>query len=242
MGTLLAVFAHPDDEFSVGPLLAKYAALGHDVWLATITSGQQGSSPNANVAKGPETGRLREEETRCAAGCLGIREPVFLGFEDQGISTREAGERVAEALRGLFARLKPDVVVTFGPEGVSGHPDHRAASNLVTEVCAAPARLGHLPARLYYVAFPESRCIPMPPPFRHLRCTADSLITTVIDCREHLDAATAAVRCHRSQWDQERAAQFDALNRRVLEGYVYLRLAFGNHHRREGELFQVARL
>jgi len=226
MATLLAVFAHPDDEFCVGPLLARAAARGHDVYLASITSGQLGSSPNIPVAKGPELGRLREDELRAAARCLGIHEPIAMGFQDQGISTREAAERVAAALAELFRRLRPEAAITFGPEGVSGHPDHRAASSLVTEVCQA----GHGTERLYYVAFPESRCIPMPPPFHHLRCTADTLIDTVVDCSGYLDAARCAIGCHRSQWNATVAAQFDALNRRVLGGRVYLRRAFAGHH------------
>lgn len=235
MSTLLAVFAHPDDEFSVGPLLARSAALGHDVYLASITSGQLGSSPNIPIAKGPELGRLREEELRSAARCLGIREPIAMGFMDQGISTREAAERVAAELRELFARLRPEVIVTFGPEGVSGHPDHRAASNLVTEVCLE----GACTAQLYYVAFPQSRCVPMPPPFHHLRATADALIDTVVDCTSYLDAAQCAIGCHRSQWNDERVAQFDALNRVVLEGRVYLRRAFCGHHAQGEDVFQI---
>jgi LmbE family N-acetylglucosaminyl deacetylase len=234
MGTLLAVFAHPDDEFCVGPLLARAAAEGHEVYLASITSGQLGSSPNIPMAKGPELGRLREEELRAAARCLGIHEPIAMGFEDQGISTREAAERVAAALRELFARLRPDVAITFGPEGVSGHQDHRAASNLVTEVCLA----GRGPQRLYYVAFPESRCVPMPPPFHHLRCTADALVDAVVDCSAYLDAARCAIGCHRSQWDDERVRQFDTLNRGVLEGRIYLRRAFCAHHPKGEDPFQ----
>ncbi len=233
MAVILAVFAHPDDEFSVGTLLATYAKRGHDVHLASITSGQLGSTPYMDVPKGPALARVREEELRCAAKCLGIHEPIAMGFQDQGISSRDAAMDVAAALRELFARIMPDVVITFGPDGISGHPDHRAASNLVTEVCAAEAR------RLYYVTIPASCASPPPPPFRRLRVTADALITTVVDCREGLDEAAAAARCHRSQWNDERAAQFDSLNRNVLQGRIYLRQAFpAAHHRVEEDLFQ----
>ncbi|MFB3828139.1 MAG: PIG-L deacetylase family protein [Bryobacteraceae bacterium] len=233
MAVLLAVFAHPDDEFSVAMLLAAYAKRGHDVYLASITSGQLGSTPNMSVPKGPELARVREEELRCAAKCLGIHEPIAMGFMDQGISSRDAAVEVAAALRELFARINPDAIITFGPDGISGHPDHRAASNLVTEVCAAEAR------KLYYVTVPASCASPPPPPFRRLRTTADALITTVVDCRGGLDEAAAAARCHRSQWSAERAAQFDSLNRDVLKGRIYLRLAFPSaHHPMEEDLFQ----
>ena len=180
-------------------------------------------------------GRLREEELRAAARCLGIHEPIAHGIRRPGHFHAGGRRTRGGSTRGVVRAAAAGVVaITFGPEGVSGHQDHRAASNLVTEVCLA----GHGTERLYYVAFPESRCIPMPPPFHHLRCTADALVDTVLDCSGYLDAARCAIGCHRSQWNDERVRQFDALNRGVLQGKVYLRRAFCSHHVDGEKLFQ----
>jgi LmbE family N-acetylglucosaminyl deacetylase len=224
--TVLAVFAHPDDEFSIAPLAARCAAEGHRVQLVSITSGQRGARPDIDIPKGSELGAAREQELRCAAAALGVAEPVLLGFEDQGISTPQAAAAIGERLRELIGLLRPDVLITWGPDGITGHPDHRAASNIVTEVFQEQRKLAYRPRKLYYTAIPESVCAAIPPPFDgRLRATDDALVTTAVDCRPWLDRAAKAVRCHATQWTPERMEQFDRLNRDVFGGRIYLRLA-----------------
>jgi LmbE family N-acetylglucosaminyl deacetylase len=224
--TLVAVFAHPDDEFSVGPLLARCAGEGHRVHLVSITSGQKASATHSGIPRGEALGAAREDELRCAAASLGINEPMLLRFQDQGISTQHAADAVAGYLREIIERLHPEVLITFGPDGITWHQDHRAASYIVTEVFQEHRRLNWKPRKLHYTAFPDSLMAHIPPPFdARLRTTADEFITTVVDCRAWLDAAAKAVRCHRTQWTPERMTQFEALNREVLGGRVFLRLA-----------------
>lgn len=235
--SILAIFAHPDDEFSIGPLLAKYAAEGHSVRLCSITSGQKGAPPHAKLPPGDRLGAVREQELQCAAEALGVPRPILLGFQDQGIANAPASDEVAARVRGLIETFAPDVLITFGPDGITGHPDHRAASYIVTEVFQQQGRLAHKPRKLYYTAFPESLCAALPPPFdARLRVTSDEWITTVVDCRGFLDRASAAIRCHRTQWLPARMDQFDALNRTVLQGRVFLRLAVPFPHHRETSL------
>ncbi len=193
---ILAVFAHPDDEQSVSPLLARYAKAGYAVYLVTITSGQKGVAAHAGIPAGEKLGAAREEETRCACRALGIREPFLLGFEDQGISTQSAADQVRDRLRQIIDQVKPAVVITWGPDGFTGHPDHRAASSLTTEAFQQRGKLAHQPRKLYYVAAPESR-LPKPlPPFerRPPGTVNDAFITTEIDERR---AAERTVRCNR---------------------------------------------
>jgi len=223
---VLAVFAHPDDEFTVAPLLARCAAEGHGTYLASFTSGQKGSAAHAKIGPGAALGAVREEELRRAAAELGIAPPFLLGFEDQGISQPRAAAEAAERLREIIARVRPGVLITFGPDGLTGHPDHRAASNIATEVFQQRGRLAYAPRKLYYTVLPESLFAAVPPPFdARLRTTSDRFVTTAVDCRGWLDAAYAAIRCHATQWTPERMAQFDHVNRAVLAGRVYLRLA-----------------
>jgi LmbE family N-acetylglucosaminyl deacetylase len=227
--SVLSVFAHPDDETSVGPLLARLAREGHDVYLASITSGQKGFRAHAGIPVGEELGRVREEELRCAARQLGIHEPFLLGFEDQGIAPLDAAERAAHRLRLLFDETSPDVVITFGADGITGHIDHRIAGNLTTVVFQQQAPLAHQPRKLYYVAFPESLVEGSPlARQRKFYSVSDRFITTEIDCRDSLDAARRALECHRSQFTPELLARITTLHSELFRGRVFLRLALSS--------------
>ncbi|MEK7406943.1 MAG: PIG-L family deacetylase, partial [Acidobacteriota bacterium] len=120
--SLLAVFAHPDDEvyWGTGSLLAKYAQEGHDVYLVTVTSGQLGVTSHANIPAGPELGAAREEELRCSAAALGIQAPFAFGFHDQGLATTLVMDEAARRLRQVINQVRPDVIITHGGNGISG--------------------------------------------------------------------------------------------------------------------------
>lgn len=228
--SVLAVFAHPDDETSVGALLAKLADEGHDVYLVSITSGQKGVTAHGGIPAGGKLGAAREEELRCSAKALGIHEPFPLGFEDQGISTAAAMTKVAERLREIIEQVKPDVIVTWGPDGITGHPDHRAAGSIATEVFQQRGVLKHKPRKLYYVLIPESRARDLPPPFdqRPPRAVSDLFVTTETDCRAFQSKLKASIACHRTQWTPEQMEAMVSLNSRVLDGRVFLRLVLSD--------------
>ena len=97
-------------------------------------------------------GRIREGELRHAASELGLNEVRFLDYRD-GTLVQVNAEEFIERLAGLLRDLKPDVVLTFGPDGISGHPDHVTLSARVTQAFDHAA----LPkARLYYLAPSEA--------------------------------------------------------------------------------------
>lgn len=230
----MAVLAHPDDETVLGPLLARYASQGHQAWVVSVTSGQIGVTPNTTLPAGPELGRAREEELRRACGLLGIHPPLLLGFEDGGIHTHRVQEEIAERLRHLFAELRPDVVLTWGPEGASGHPDHRALSAITTQVFQTRPAGRHSARKLYYIAYPESL---FRPPVDHnpalekllraltSRPVFDDFISTAVDCRDYTRHAAEALRCHRTQWDDALMDAWTYFLTQVLGGHIYLRLA-----------------
>jgi LmbE family N-acetylglucosaminyl deacetylase len=241
--TLLAIFAHPDDEQTVSPLLARYARAGHPVYLAIITSGQKGATPHAGIPAGDQLGAAREQEARCACKQLGIREPLLLGFQDQGISTPPATDQVVARLREIMNQVKPAVIITWGPDGFTGHPDHRAASNLVTEAFQQRAALGHRPRKLYYFAAPESQFLKPPPPFdrRPARTVGDAFITTDVDTRAELEAARKSLECHKTQYRPEQIPVMHDLQAKTAEGRVFLRLALSDLPRpkaRERDIFE----
>jgi len=134
---ILAVFAHPDDETFVGPVLARYAREGVKVYLAIATKGEKGTSdPNL---RGDPLAKVRHEEAACACRQLGMEPPIFFDLNDGelGAMTSPLGQNiqtVADNVEKLIAKLNPDVVVTWGPEGGYGHPDHRLVSDAVTQV------------------------------------------------------------------------------------------------------------
>jgi LmbE family N-acetylglucosaminyl deacetylase len=241
--SILAVFAHPDDETSVGPLLAKQAAEGHEVYLVSITSGQKGVA-HTDIPPGEQLGSIREGELRCAAEQLGIHAPFLFRFQDQGISDPVVMEKAAEGLRAVINQTKPEVLITFSPGGVTGHPDHIAAAEITTQVFQQQGLLGHKPQKLYYVAFPESRLQKVSDPLngrRSLHTVSDCFITTEIDCRAFLEKAYAAIQCHETQFPPERMAWLREMFSKILEGRVFLRLALSTTpfpRERETSLFE----
>jgi len=223
---LLAVLAHPDDEsLGVGGTLAKYASQGIDVFLLTATRGESGRyrgfRPGHPNHPGPaELATVREAELRAAASALGVREVALLDYRDSQLDQarpREAVKVIAEHIR----RVRPHVVLTFGPDGAYGHPDHIAISQFTTAAIVAaadPAVSGDganaLPAytvaKLYYVAWPESAWKAYQAAFRILVSKVDGIerqvvpwpdwaITTVIDTRSYWSTVWRAISCHESQ-------------------------------------------
>src|SRR5258706_13057154 len=128
---LMCVLAHPDDEsLGTGGTLAKYASEGVETYLVTATRGERGRFFDNTESPGlAVVGRTRETELRAAAKELGLREVVFLDYEDGTLDAAnplEASARIAGHLR----RIRPHVVITFGADGAYGHPDHVAISQL----------------------------------------------------------------------------------------------------------------
>jgi LmbE family N-acetylglucosaminyl deacetylase len=222
--SILGVFAHPDDEVTVGPLLARYARHGHRVRVVAVTAGQKGVRPHNGFAPGAALAAVRIQELRQACACLGAEPPVVLRFVDGEIGGRAVVDEMLNALREPVSQS--DVVITFGPEGGSGHSDHRVVSAAVTELVQSP---GCGVKKLYYVAYPAvADARPAGERLQRAmlsRPVDEAFLTTVVDCRQDLDAADRAIRCHRTQWEPELMRQWTALNRQVLGGRVWLRLA-----------------
>jgi len=141
--TLLVITAHPDDEsFPMGGTLAKYAAEGARVVLVSATRGEAGI-PGLSAA---ETARRREAELRAAAQTLGVNRLEFLDYVD-GEFDRADEEQVIAKLLEIFRQENPEVIITFGPDGISGHPDHVATHRFVTRAFDR----AHWPGRLFYL-------------------------------------------------------------------------------------------
>lgn len=136
--TVLGIFAHPDDENMVGAVLAKYARLGHKVFVIIATDGRDGTRVT-KIPAGDELGRVRRAESECAAAKLGIQKPIFLSLErlDTRIGVRaylNVHKTLLAKLREQILILDPDVLITFGPDGEYGHSEHIVVGAAVEEL------------------------------------------------------------------------------------------------------------
>ena len=139
--TLLGVWAHPDDEtyLSAG-LMAAARWRGDRVVVVTATAGEHGTDDPGRWP--PERlGAMRRHELRASLAALGVHEHQMLGLPDGGCAERDGTAQLA----AIIDDVRPDIIVTFGPEGMTGHPDHRAVSRWTTDAWAAA---GH--GRLWY--------------------------------------------------------------------------------------------
>lgn len=230
-GNVLVVLAHPDDEvwWGTGAMMAKYAQEGHNVYLATLTSGQLGVTPSANVPAGPELGAVREAELRCSAVALGINPPIAFGYFDQGLTNSLVLDEVAKRLRKLIGELQPEVIITHPPDGISGHMDHRLTSAITTEVFQEQSRLEYGPSKLYYIGYPTSR-VPRvsgsPDGLRVYRTISDEFITTMVESSAGDTATDEAMECHKSQLTPSDMRELRNYHRSWLASTVFLRLVF----------------
>ncbi len=130
---LLCVLAHPDDEsLGTGGILRQDAAEGVETSLVTATRGERGWTGSESEYPGLEVlGKRREAELLAAASVLGIRRVEFLDYIDGDLDQAHPAEAIAKIV-GHVRRVQPDVVVTFGPDGAYGHPDHIAICQLTT--------------------------------------------------------------------------------------------------------------
>lgn len=130
LGTILSVWAHPDDEsFLAGGLLAAAVQNGQRVICVTATHGEAGVQdesrwPAANL------GDIRTHELQAALKELGITEHIWLDYRDGECDKADQTE-AAQKIAALIEKYQPDTVLTFGSEGLTGHPDHQAVSRWV---------------------------------------------------------------------------------------------------------------
>jgi LmbE family N-acetylglucosaminyl deacetylase len=209
--TLVAVLAHPDDEGAAGPVLARYAREGVQVHLIIASNGDQGVGANPeflraqSITAGDSLAKLRTAEARCSATALGANAPILLDFPDgklgDYISDRTLVYRLTDAIAAEIQRLRPDALITWGPDGGTGHPDHRIVSELVTQLVRAGAP--GATERLFYMYIPaEGMAVMNPqrgaPPM--LVPAAKYLTTLVPFTPADLEAAKRSMACHRSQY------------------------------------------
>src|SRR5262245_44002600 len=234
----------------MGGTLAKYAAEGVATYLVTATRGERGRFGEGTESPGPDVvGRTREAELHAAARELGVREVSLLGYPDGGLDAVDAREAIAR-IAAHVRRIKPQVVLTFGPDGAYGHPDHIAISQFATAAvaCAADPSFASCPAvtephrvaKLYYMAWSGGKWNAYQAALKKLSATVDGrerqavpwpewAITTAIDTNDVWPIVWRAVSCHRTQMSiYRKLADLPEAHQRALWGTQEFYRAFSS--------------
>jgi len=227
---LLAIFAHPDDEtFTSAGVLAAAAERGIPVTLISATRGEAGESAIPGLDHPDRLGLVRERELRDAMGVVGVGDVRFLDYCDSGLAGFPAAadplafvnaplETVAATLAALIRTIRPGVIVTFGPDGLYGHPDHLHMHHAAVAAVGLAADPAHEPRgappwrtpALYFATFPREEMLALfdrpnnPLEFlseeaRAALGTPLADITHVVDIRPWADRKRAAIAAHRTQ-------------------------------------------
>ena len=203
--TILAVYAHPDDETSsAGALMAMYAAQGVTVHVVTATRGELGSLGTGGlVIEREELPKVREAEIRSVLAHYGLTDgPVFLDYRDQELKLADFEELVGKVLAEM-ERVRPDVVLTHGPRGISGHDDHVACHEATVAAFDRYRAADGLEVRLLYTATSKEEA-------DHFNLHLDgpkSQPNVVVDVTDHWHFKVEGLRLYRSQLDAQEFAQ-----------------------------------
>ena len=244
---LLGLFAHPDDESRiVGGTLAKYADEGVRVGLVVATRGEAGPCGEPPLCTPDELPQVREAELREACAILGVSDLTLLEYRDGTLPDVDRDKLIGHLVAAI-RRYRPQVVVTFGPEGRTLHPDHIAMHAAATAAFALAADPVAYPeqglspfaaAKLYYTTLPDSLVRRINWGFPGI---PDQEVTVALDVRPWLEQKKRATnQAHRTQAHDQPFANLPEDERWHALSTEYFRLAASrlpNQSRHEPDLF-----
>ena len=220
-GGLAAVLAHPDDEsFSCAGSMALAHDQGHTARLLVVTRGEAGTTDDK--ADAGAVGDAREAELICAARTIGLDEVSLLdGYPDGGVAD-ESFERLVDEIFAWLADRRPQAVITFGPHGITGHPDHIVVGSATRWAVERLSEDGLAPNSVYVVSpifDPGGNRFDLSP--------EEQAATHRIDITSVAGRKLEALRCHASQGDTAEPiaalkAAIDA-GHPIYEGYQRVR-------------------
>jgi LmbE family N-acetylglucosaminyl deacetylase len=206
--SLLAIFAHPEDE-SFGPAgtLAKYACEGVQVLLVAATRSARPELAIVGVSQFDDT-VSRPRDRLCSCRASGIRRACFFDYAPGELSTLDP-LIIQDQLVRLIREIQPQVIVTFGPQGLAGDKDRRIVNQLTHAAFRDAGDSTKFPhhfreglgaftsQKLYYCVLPATLANRWG--IQGLSSVPDDEITTVIDISAYGEAMRNALYCHRSQ-------------------------------------------
>jgi LmbE family N-acetylglucosaminyl deacetylase len=241
--TILAVFAHPDDEIGVGSTLAHYAGAGVRIVLVCASRGEAATIYCDECATRENLAEVRTHELECACAHLGVPELRWLDWPDGGIATLPRGEAVGRVV-ALIREVRPQVIITHPENGLYPHPDHLAVWEITRAAFHAAADPEEYPEqdfgpawaadRLFTRVMPQS-VFDASPEFAAYRVqlngqqlpflgTPDDQIDVVMRVAPWAERRLAAWDCHRSQHNPEGAfSQMpESLRRSMAENETFV--------------------
>jgi LmbE family N-acetylglucosaminyl deacetylase len=225
---VLAVFAHPDDEtFLVGGTLAHYARNGVEVKLLCLTHGENGYNAQMNEQERQALPQVRQAELARSCEVLGVQLLSMLDFPDGGLA-EVSMLKLAQPITHTIRQERPDIVLTFGRDGLTGHPDHIAIHRATSFAFQIAAFEG---SALFYASLNEKTVARLstrlPGAFNNyplqLTGVPHAELDTIIKISHTSGLKWAALECHRSQ-----LGSFDGLtlaDYELLSKSEYFRLA-----------------
>lgn len=201
---ILGVFAHPDDETSgAAGTITRYVREGVDVYVATATRGELGSLGFGETkVRRRDLPQVREAELRSVLEMYGAHPPILLGYRDQELALADFEELVGK-VTSIMERVRPDIVITFGPLGISYHEDHITIHRATKEAFQRFRPSDDKEPRLFYVAIPRKAA----ERFELDLDGPDADPTTFIDISEDKPIKIKALRAYRSQEDAQWLAE-----------------------------------
>lgn len=189
---ILYCFAHPDDEtFTCGGTIARFHSLGAKQTLYCATHGDAGKTGNPPVCSKEELGHVRTQELQEAAQILGIDNLILRDFGD-GRLKDQPFSRLVEDIRSVLEQIRPELVITFPPSGISGHQDHK----MIQKATLAAVEQISFPTKIYYIVIPESIAKLHA---RAVHTVPDAYVSRKIDVTAYRDKIAQALKAHKTQ-------------------------------------------
>jgi len=213
---ILGVFAHPDDETSgAAGTIARYVREDVDVHITTATRGELGSLGFGETkVKRRDLPDVREAELRSVLEMYGAHPPTLLGYRDQELALTDFEELVGK-VESVMRQVQPDVVITFGPLGISYHEDHITIHRATREAFHRYRTSREKEPKLFYVAISKKAVARL-----ELDLDGpDADPTTIIDISEDKPLKIEALRTYRSQEDAQRLAEMFESEPLSAEGF-----------------------
>ncbi|MGA8943011.1 MAG: PIG-L deacetylase family protein, partial [Thermoactinomyces sp.] len=189
---ILYVFAHPDDEtFCCGGTICHFHQLGMNQTLFCATHGEAGKTGNPPLCTQAELGTVRLQELQTALSILGMDQLVIKNWGDGRLS-QQPFTSIVKQLQSVMEDIRPDLVITFPPSGISGHPDHK----IIQKATVAAIQKISFPTKLYYIVIPESiaRFYPVP-----ILSAPDEYVSKKIDVTPYHQKIAQALSAHKTQ-------------------------------------------
>ena len=206
--TWLGVFGHPDDETSASAgTMVKWIEAGNEVYIVTATGGEEGTlGTGGQVIERNKLGSVREAELRKNLNMYGANPPFLLRYRAQDWD-KDDPHILSMKVLDIIHLVEPDIIVTFGPSGLSNHPDHIAihkATLLAFEAYMKSTQTREKPI-LMFPSIPQD----LAQEFGLDLSDEEKKLDIIVDITSSIDMKVKGLRNYQSQEDaQELASRF----------------------------------